>query len=108
MALMPPHRCLTCQRLITGRCPHCEQTRQRQRPTAAQRGYCSDGWRRLRNEKLAADPWCSVCGRLADEVDHLERPAGPNDPRFWDWSNLDSKCKRCHASKTATHDARWT
>jgi 5-methylcytosine-specific restriction enzyme A len=107
MPMMPSHRCGTCGRLVTGRCPFCEQTRQRQRPTAAARGYCSDRWRRLRAEKLQQDPFCSVCGRLANEVDHLARHDGPNSASFWDWSNLDSKCKRCHARKTATQDSTF-
>jgi hypothetical protein len=37
----------------------------------------------------------------ATEVDHLQRHRGPDDPLFWIWSNLDSKCKPCHSRKTA-------
>jgi 5-methylcytosine-specific restriction enzyme A len=106
MPMMPSHRCATCGRLVTGRCPSCARAHQLRRPNANTRGYCSPRWRDLRAQKLHTDPFCSVCGRLANEVDHLERHHGPDDPRFWLWSNLDSKCKVCHARKTVS-DGRW-
>jgi 5-methylcytosine-specific restriction protein A len=53
------------------------------------------------------DPRCSVCQAVATEVDHLVRHDGPDDPRFWDWKNLDSKCHRCHSRKTATQDSTF-
>lgn len=41
----------------------------------------------MRARKLEVDPFCSTClqaGRMttATDVDHLERVAGSNDPRF--------------------------
>ena len=107
MPMMPPRRCSGCgQPVTTARCPKCVQQFDHQRGSAATRGYCSPRWRKLRAQKLAQDPLCSVCaesGRhvAATEVDHLQRHRGPDDPRFWQWSNLDSKCKPCHSRKTA-------
>jgi 5-methylcytosine-specific restriction endonuclease McrA len=114
--LMPSHRCSSCHRQVTGRCPHCVRTRQAHydttRLSAAARGYCSKRWRALRAQKLSRDPLCSVClaaGRtvIATDVDHLERHDGTNDPRFWDWANLDSKCHACHSQKTAREDSTF-
>ena len=112
MPTMPPHRCTSCGALVTGRCPVCRQQRESRRPTAADRGYLSPRWRRLRALKLHRDPLCSVCAKenritAATEVDHLQRHNGPNDPLFWLWSNLDSKCKSCHSKKTATVDSSF-
>jgi 5-methylcytosine-specific restriction protein A len=120
MPTMPPHRCLSCGQLVTGRCQRCLAVRlggyrrrfDAHRATASARGYCSERWRTLRQAKLDKDPLCSVClqrGILihATDVDHLEPHDGPGDPRFWDWANLDSKCHRCHSRKTATTDSTF-
>ena len=109
---VPVHRCSSCSRLVQGRCPHCVKTRDLARPNANARGYNSARWRQLRAHKLQLDPLCSVClaaGRttIATDVDHLERHDGPTDPRFWLWSNLDSKCHACHSRKTATQDSTF-
>jgi 5-methylcytosine-specific restriction protein A len=104
---MPLHRCGSCLRLVDGRCPHCRQQREASRPNANARGYTSMRWRALRLEQLRAQPFCSVCQRVATDVDHLERHTGPTDPRFWDPLNLDSKCHACHSRKTATQDSTF-
>lgn len=112
MPMVPYHRCSSCQRLVSGRCPFCVKSRDRARPNANARGYNSARWRRLRLAKLEQDPLCSVCsaaGRvvLASDVDHLEAHTGPDDGRFWNWNNLDSKCHACHSRKTAMHDSTF-
>jgi 5-methylcytosine-specific restriction protein A len=76
----------------------------RERPSAARRGYGSR-WRRARAAYLARHPLCVPCeaaGRLvsATVVDHVVPHRG--DPvLFWDESNWESSCKRCHDAKTA-------
>ena len=81
----------------------------RQRPSAAQRGYDSR-WRRARARYLAEHPLCASClaeGRVtaATVVDHVMAHGG--DPvLFWDEGNWQGLCKRCHDSKTA-RDGRW-
>jgi 5-methylcytosine-specific restriction protein A len=112
MPMMPSHRCPTCGNRITGRCGYCRRSRETARPNAAARGYNSVRWRQLRAAMLELHPLCSVCtlaGRVepATDVDHLERHDGPDDPKFWLWSNLDSKCHQCHSRKTATQDSTF-
>ena len=109
--MLPPRRCPTCHRLAPGgRCFFCIQAYEARRDNANSRGYCSARWRQLRAQKLATDPLCSVClaaGKTvaASDVDHLRRHHGPNDPLFYEWTNLSSKCHSCHSRKTATEDS---
>lgn len=72
--------------------------------TASQRGYGS-AWRRLRTQILQRDSYlcqsCKAQGRYvtATDVDHILAKAhgGTDDP-----SNLQSLCRSCHQTKTAT------
>lgn len=77
----------------------------RQRGTAAQRGY--DGrWQRytkwfLRQPgnqicKLRLDGGCKL---VAQCVDHIDPPSGPKDPKFWDPANHQSACIHCNSVK---------
>jgi 5-methylcytosine-specific restriction enzyme A len=81
----------------------------RQRPSAAARGYGSR-WRRARKRFLRRHPLCGTCreaGRLqaSTVVDHIVPHRG--DPvLFWDESNWAASCKRCHDAKTA-REGRW-
>jgi len=81
----------------------------RQRPSAARRGY-GPRWRRARAAFLAEHPLCAACqalGRVvpATVVDHVVPHRG--DQRlFWDQSNWAPACKRCHDAKTA-REGRW-
>jgi 5-methylcytosine-specific restriction endonuclease McrA len=71
----------------------------RQRPSAARRGY-GPRWRRARAAYLARHPLCVPCaaaGRLAPAtvVDHVVPHRG--DPvLFWDERNWQGLCKPCH------------
>jgi 5-methylcytosine-specific restriction enzyme A len=81
----------------------------RQRPSAARRGYGSR-WRRARAAFLARHPLCAACQALervvpATVVDHVAPHRG--DARlFWDESNWAPACKSCHDAKTA-REGRW-
>jgi 5-methylcytosine-specific restriction protein A len=82
---------------------------ERQRPSAARRGYGSR-WRRARAAYLARHPLCVPCrvaGRLAPAtvVDHVV-PHHGDQRLFWDESNWQSQCKPCHDGKTA-REGRW-
>lgn len=101
-----------CPNLTTER--YCEvhkkeyrQQQDRERGTAAQRGYGSR-WQKARLRYLRQHPLCVKCmeeGRLtpATVVDHIQPHKG--DPvLFWDESNWQALCKPCHDRKTAWED----
>jgi 5-methylcytosine-specific restriction endonuclease McrA len=66
------------------------------------RAYDSLRWRRLRKQKLNANPICEyklACTLApAVEVDHKIPIDQGGDA--WEWSNLVSTCKACHLLKT--------
>ena len=81
----------------------------RQRPSAARRGYGSR-WRRARAAFLAQHPLCAACralGRVvaATVVDHCEPHRGDRT-LFFDEANWAALCKQCHDAKTA-REGRW-
>ncbi len=105
MPSKPLSPCATpgCPRVATnrGRCAAHSRQHERERGTAAQRGYDAR-WRRARDEYLREHPWCVDCqaeGQLvpATEVDHVIplRFGGANEP-----SNYAARCKRHHSAKT--------
>jgi 5-methylcytosine-specific restriction enzyme A len=63
-------------------------------------------WLRLRVQKLSANPFCQACEAnghttLATEVHHIKARA--SHPHLaMDKTNLESLCKPCHSSKTAS------
>ena len=75
------------------------------RSSAAERGYDSR-WRKVREGYLLYHPLCVECSKVniiepATVVDHIVPHRG--DKRlFWDKSNWQSLCKRCHDKKTAS------
>ena len=73
--------------------------------SAAERGYSAD-WRKARRRFLAVNPLCAAClkrGVLtpATVVDHI-LPHRGNPQLFWDESNWQPLCKRCHDKKTGS------
>lgn len=68
--------------------------------------YASRKWRRLREYKFSLNPLCEKClleGKrvVAEEVDHII-PIFENEDLALEVTNLQSLCKSCHSSKTAT------
>lgn len=108
-----PLRVHTCGELVPAgeKCKRCLSTTRRlvdqERGSAARRGYDAR-WRQARQIWLAAHPFCAdpfgehgAFPVMATEVDHIEPHRG--DPvKFWDTSNWQSLCRRCHARKTAS------
>lgn len=89
---------------IRGRCRPCAQAYEKNRGTAAERGYDSD-WRAVRAAHLAAHPWCftGTCRQRAVEVDHVVSVRVAPHRRL-DPTNLRSHCKSCHSKKTVRED----
>lgn len=80
---------------------------QTERAGSAERGYDSK-WRKARCRYLKAHSLCVRCrehGKLvkAEVVDHITPHRG-NEVLFWDESNWQALCKRCHDKKTMTED----
>jgi 5-methylcytosine-specific restriction protein A len=57
-------------------------------------------WKRERARYLADHPYCSTCGRLAEELDHVQPHRG-DAVLFWSEANWSPLCKSCHSTKTA-------
>lgn len=77
------------------------------RETAAARGY-DQRWRKARLMFLKKNPLCMRCmndGRYvrATVVDHINPHRG-DQSLFWDESNWQALCKKCHDRKTMTID----
>jgi 5-methylcytosine-specific restriction protein A len=80
---------------------------ERSRLSAAERGYGSD-WRKLREQKPktpCCNPDCGAPWQPGHHLDHIKPRAqgGLDHP-----SNLQWLCHRCHSSKTAKVDGRWS
>jgi 5-methylcytosine-specific restriction enzyme A len=78
---------------------------ERSRGSSHARGY-TRRWSAVAKAHLMKYPLCVICGRPAEEVDHIKPHKG--DMRlFWDPKNRQSLCKPCHSRKTAVEDGRW-
>ncbi|WP_052098093.1 HNH endonuclease [Paenibacillus stellifer] len=84
-----------------------ERSYDKDRGTAAQRGYNRD-WQRARVHFLQQHPLCADCERrgkvaVANVVDHIIPHKG--DPAlFWDRGNWQALCTPCHSRKTVQQD----
>lgn len=70
--------------------------------------YSNKRWRVLRMHWLRCNPLCAICQQddkltPATVVDHIISHKG-NISMFYDTTNLQSLCKRCHDVKTAKED----
>lgn len=91
-----------CAKLSDG--VYCEEHRkQYARDSAAARGY-DKRWQRARARFLKQNPLCAECLRNhrttpATVVDHIIPHRG-NQRLFWDQTNWQPLCKKCHDHKT--------
>ena len=68
--------------------------------------YSSSRWRKVRLIFLSKNPICVKCNRPATVVDHIKDHKG-DTMLFWDSSNWQALCKKCHDMKTyRTHRGR--
>jgi 5-methylcytosine-specific restriction protein A len=104
-----------CSTLTDGRrCPeHMRQERRelaRNRPNPAAMGY-GHRWRKESRRFLRENPLCVLCrqaGRIrASEVTDHKIPHKGDMVVFWDRTNWQALCWRCHSWKTALEDGRW-
>lgn len=115
MPRIPDHPCAHpgCPKLVPHGKKYCDEHAalhaNDDRQTPAERGYDAR-WRKARKRFLAVHPFCQNClkhGRYvkAVVVDHKIPHRG--DPAlFWDESNWQSLCKKCHDEKTGRFDSR--
>ena len=76
----------------------------RRRGSAGVRGY---GWRWQKYSRAflrrPENQFCSLrlpgCTFIAQCVDHIDPPDGPDDPRFWDKNNHQPACIHCNSVK---------
>lgn len=95
-----------CPRLTNGH--YCDQHAKlhiNDRESAFERGY-NNGWKNASKRFLAKHPFCVECERInkltpATVVDHI-RPHRGDKILFWDESNWQPLCKKCHDRKTRT------
>ncbi len=115
MKLKGPQRiCLHpgCNQLVSTQERYCPKHKHKHkmdanRPNSYRRGY-TKAWQRYRTQYLAEHPVCVMClkqGQIREAivVDHIVPHKG-DMKRFWDRSNHQALCKRCHDKKTATQD----
>ena len=105
MPRRPMKLCLTGGCHVRSRGSRCKKHRvqvlrsaERRRGNAHQRGY-GRKWRLVAGAWLRANPLCVRCGRMATVCDHII-PHRRNAELFWDVTNRQSLCKRCHDRKT--------
>lgn len=85
------------------------QTYNKRRGSPTARGYGSR-WQKYAKWFLKQEEniMCTGegCDQVSTEVDHIKPVSGPNDPLFWDTSNHEGMCKRCHSTKTGREGGR--
>ena len=111
MPLMTFCSCPGCSNAVPFGVRYCKQhetkAKQEDRKGANERGYTYK-WQQASKSFLASHPLCVRCEAMgliteAAVVDHIKPHRG--DKRlFWDRSNWQPLCKRCHDIKTATED----
>lgn len=97
--------CSTLTREVGGYCTAHKQHRKEQpteRRRVAARFYASEAWRRVRLRMLAMQPYCRMCGKRSQVVDHIVPIRSGGAPL--DTRNLQALCKSCHDSKTVRVD----
>jgi len=111
MPMKPPHQCNRpgCRALTRARfCPeHARQAEQeydRDRGTAAERGYTAT-WAKVRTLKLARNPLCERCEAQGMDVAAVLVHHRDRDPRHNADENLESLCDPCHDREHAAE--RW-
>jgi 5-methylcytosine-specific restriction protein A len=107
MPSAPPQACPCGGRRVNGRCDRCGpkgRARDRERGTAAQRGYDYQ-WQKFRERYLAEHPLCMDCNAegmttAATDVHHKQKLRDRPDLKY-EYDNLLALCSACHDYRTA-------
>lgn len=101
----PPCSVPGCPELTSGgRCEAHRREAEQQRGSTAERGYATR-WQRIRRTYLYRNPWCLLCGGMAQVADHFPESRrslvarGVSDPDGA--SRLRPLCTQCHNRETA-------
>jgi len=120
MALQKVCAAAGCEEIAIAGLPHCDEHEQRRKdrlkqrrakaqtsPAAvmARRLYANPKWIRASKSFLRDNPLCVDCLELgvvevATDTDHIEPHKG-DQRKFWDRTNWQALCHRCHSRKTA-------
>lgn len=97
-----------CHQLVNG--PYCEQHKKlvAKKHNDKNSKLYTYRWRKASKHFLKEHPLCRHCQQedrvtTATEVDH-KIPHGGDQKLFWDRSNWQPLCKKCHSRKTALED----
>lgn len=101
MPTSAPRRCLSCRRLVHGKCPTCDRPWTR-KPKSWRHGS-TRAWRTFRAAYLDDHPLCAGltdngCGDVATIVDHLDGCDYDTDRLNPDWCR--PLCQPCHDIRT--------
>jgi hypothetical protein len=88
----------TAPRKITG-IVHKRKPRESRRSAEHYHLYNNERWRKASRVFRAENPFCAMCEAPTQSVDHIQPHDGDYD-RFWDESNWQALCNRCHGLKS--------
>ena len=96
----------SCRALVPrGRCALHALQLERARPNADIRHwYYTARWNALKTQVRSEEPCCQACARAGlstptEDIDHIQ-PHRSDAALFFERTNLQGLCKRCHAQKT--------
>ena len=69
--------------------------------------YHTHRWTKFSRWYRKTFPVCRECGNAAEVVDHIIPARQIEAERFYDVTNMQPLCSRCHNRKRATDDKQW-
>jgi 5-methylcytosine-specific restriction protein A len=83
-----------------GHCTQHQRTRREARRFTQDARYGTHRWRLYSRNRLAASPWCVLCGQLAEVTDHIV-PVVERPDLFWAEHNHRSLCQACNKRRAS-------
>lgn len=106
MAQAPLHQCTKCRKLVRGKCEACsKQPWSRSKASQAAQELYGHRWAKVSERYRQEHPLCAECDRQGRTTpsqctDHIVPHRGDED-LFWEETNFQALCDRCHRAKTA-------